>query len=511
MAGLGHRGDGLMRRLPSCSEIIGTARAEVCLPWLRHILPQAEWAALADAAVVEGWILMAHWADTLQVHALFLDPEALAVVPVSTPVEAGRYPALSPALPAAALYERMIRDLWGHEAAGSADLRPWLDHGAWPDAHPMSVRPLPSPGSPVILGDDADTGDMILASGPLTGLIEEAAYLRLTVAGPVIRRAESLLGFSHRGTLALMRGKAPRNAARFAARLSANATVAHSRAFAAAAEAALDTAPPPRASALRLIMLETERIAVHLDSLAEVARLADAQPVWTLCLYLRETVLRACQSAFGHRLMMDCVVPGGLAADVAGDGLAALADAVLHVAAAMPEVRRLHGQSALRERLTGVGRIDGALAARFAAGGPAGRAAGRGFDSRCGFIPDYVRLIPNPALAADGDAAARQEMRMADIGDSIRLIRAALESLPGGPVSGVLPQNSGEGIGCAESAAGDIWHWIRLDHGQIMAVFPRDPGWALWPLAVHALENAPVEDSAIILASLALPVSGMDL
>ncbi len=83
--------------------------------------------------------------------------------------------------------------------------------------------------------------------------------------------------------------------------------------------------------------------------------------------------------------------------------------------------------------------------------------------------------------------------------------------MPAGPVSVALPQVSGEGIGCAESIRGDVWHWLRLDHGQIAAVFPRDPGWALWPLAEHILPYAYPEDVDLIRASFALPASAMDL
>ena len=150
---------------------------------------------------------------------------------------------------------------------------------------------------------------MLLARGPIWGQIEEAAHLRLTLDGPVIRHAESRLGFTHKGTMTLMRGKSPRAAARFAARLSADATVAHSVAFAHATEAATDVTAPPRAVGLRIVMMEIERIATHLDNLAEVARLADALPLWTSCGALREILLRASDSAFGHRLMMDAWCP----------------------------------------------------------------------------------------------------------------------------------------------------------------------------------------------------------
>jgi Ni,Fe-hydrogenase III large subunit len=70
---------------------------------------------------------------------------------------------------------------------------------------------------------------------------------------------------------------------------------------------------------------------------------------------------------------------------------------------------------------------------------------------------------------------------------------------------------SGEGLACAESAHGDVWHWLRLDHGQIAAVFPRDPAWALWPLAEQAIQGAALEDVVAIRRSFGLTASGADL
>jgi Ni,Fe-hydrogenase III large subunit len=493
-------------------DIIRAAQAEVCRPWLRHILTHADWTAVARASVAESWTLLAHWADTVEVHALFLDPDALTIVPVSTPVEAAHYPALSPFLPAAAWYERMIRDLWGHTAAGGTDARPWLDHGSWPYAHPMSLRPEPrSVAEPPLLLGSASDDAMVLPHGPIWGRLDEAAHLRLTLHGPEIQHAEALLGFTHKGTLTLMRGKSPRAAARFVARLSADATVAHSVAFARATEVAMDIEAPPRATMLRVAMMEVERIAVHLDNLGEVARLADAQAMRTRCGVLRENLLRASDVAFGHRLMMDCVVPGGVATDIAQGGPQIILRALGAVASELEFIRRLHDGSALSARLSGLGRAGGALATSLGVGGVVGRASGRAFDARTVFSSGYSALTPRLAVRTDGDAAARQHLRIFEIEESLRLISAALDTLPDGPVTVALPPVSGEGIACAESARGDIWHWLRLDHGQIAAAFPRDPGWALWPLAERVLENAAADDADLIRASLALPASGMDL
>lgn len=490
------------------AEVPPEAETIPCRPWPRHVLPSAEWSAFLGTLPDSPLILLALWADTQQVHALFRDPVTLDVAAVSTTVEAGTYPAISPVRPSAAGFERMIADLWGHEAAGAAAHRAWLDHGQWPQALPMAARPEP-PRSPDPAEDTAANGDppMHLALGPIHGEVTDAALLRLRVRDGAIAAAEARLGFTHKGTMMLMRGKSPRTAARFAARLAGDATVAHSIAFAAAAEAALAVAVPERAGALRSVMLEIERVAVHLDTLAEVARLADAQAVHAQCGLLREHLLRATAGAFGHRLMMDCVVPGGVALDLADGAAASILRALGEIASALPALRGAHGRSGLAARLNGLGRVGLPLLLQCGAGGLVARAAGDGFDARLlgrsGFVPAVAPRRP--------DAVGRQDARMDEIDASLRLIGTALRLLPSGPLTVALPQESGEGIGCAESARGDVWHWLRLDHGQIAACFPRDPGWALWPAAEAVLLGAAVEDAGLIAASFGLTASGMDL
>jgi len=497
---------------PASKRGIQVAGTAPCLPWPRQILAPSDWSAMAAALADERLTLIGLWADTLQVHAMLLDETSLTAIPVSTAVEGGVYPALSPVRPAAALFERMIHDLWGHAAEAAHDLRPWLDHGNWTLSNPMAVRPGPPqrPYEP----PDKPLSDlhprMQLPLGPIWGCIEEVAQLRLTIGETTILTAESQLGFAHKGTMALVRGKAPRTATRFAARLSGDATVAHTVAFAASVETALGVAAPPRAVALRIVMLEIERIAGHLDNLTEVSRLAEAPPVQTHCAFLRERLLRASAAVFGHRLMMDCVAPGGVGIDIAQGGAEVVLRVLGDISTHLPVIRQLHDGTALAARLSGIGRTGHALVSSLGVGGVVGRASGRRFDARA-IAVDYAGLTLNEVLRHEGDAAARQLLRLGEIEESLRLISAALQSLPAGPLTVTLPQISGEGIACAESIRGDVWHWIRLDHGQIAGFFPRDPGWALWPLAERVLQNAAPGDVDLIRASFALPASAMDL
>ncbi len=494
------------------STILAASEATVCRPVLRHRLPAATWADLITALGAEPHRLLALWADTVEVHALLLHDPSLTVAAVSTPVDAGHYPALSQARPNAAPFERMIRDLWGHNAHPTADGRPWLDRGHWPVTHPLSPRPGPAPTEieppsfPTAQGDHATR----LPIGPVEGLISQAEHLRLTLDGPKVRSAEAHLGYTHKGTLALMRGKSPRAAARFVARLSADATVAHSIAFARAAEAALATEAPPRAEALRAIMQEWERIAVHLSHFAELGALTAAHGLRQRAQLGLEHLSRAAEAAFGHRLMMDVVVPGGVSHDIAGDGQVVLRAALTAFVETLPALAAALHHPPLASRLSGLGHTPLPLIRRFAAGGVTGRSAGRTFDARA-LDPVYETLGLEPEAHDKADALARCELRLDEIAASVRLIDRLSGVLPDGPVSVPLPADSGEGIGCSESAHGDIWHWLRLDHGHIAAAFPRDPGWALWPLAEQVMAGALVEDIALIRCSLGLTASGMDL
>ena len=89
-------------------------------------------------------------------------------------------------------------------------------------------------------------GVHIIPVGPIHAGVIEPGHFRFHIQGEIIVRLEVRLGYAHKGTLSLIQGKPPRAAARFAARLSGDATVAHSLAFARAAEAALGGEVPPR-------------------------------------------------------------------------------------------------------------------------------------------------------------------------------------------------------------------------------------------------------------------------
>ena len=498
------------------STIIRAGAAQDCAPWPRMRLGQEAWRVMAAALAREASLgLVALWADPAEVHAIFVDEAARAVLCASVPVNEGKYPALSPTRPGAAWYERMIFDLWGHAADSGTDSRGWLEHGRWPNTAPMAARPGPAgppPEPPEFLAVEGEDLHQIPV-GPIHAGIIEPGHFRFTAQGETVARLEIRLGYTHKGTLSLMRGKTPRAAARFAARLSGDATVAHSIAFARACEAALATEAPTRAVALRAVMAEMERMANHLGDIGAICN--DASFAFALARFgfLREGILRAADAAFGHRLMMDAVIPGGVAADMSPGGPEAIRRALSAVEVEVPALTRVYEDYAsLMDRMVSTGIVAAALAERFAAGGHVGRASGRNVDARRfpGY-PPYDVYAPDIPVLSTGDVDGRVRIRLAEIAASMRLIRAILDEMPEGPVSVSLPVGSGEGIGVAESFRGDAWHFVRLDGGLIAANFMRDPSWAQWPLLEAAIEGNIVADFPLCNKSFNGSYSGVDL
>ena len=99
------------------------------------------------------------------------------------------------------------------------------------------------------------------------------------------------------------------------------------------------------------MMGEIERIAGHLDQLGSLALAACALDTHARCGRQREMLLRATETAFGHRLMMDCVVPGGVAADLVAPQV--LLRAMGGIATELPALWRSFHGTALTARLTG--------------------------------------------------------------------------------------------------------------------------------------------------------------
>jgi Ni,Fe-hydrogenase III large subunit len=358
-----------------------------------------------------------------------------------------------------------------------------------------------------------------IAVGPVHAGIIEPGHFRFSVVGEKVLRLEQRLGYAHKGIEQRMTQLEPLKAYRLAGRVSGDSTVTYAWAYCMALESATQTTLPPRAAWLRALMLERERIANHLGDLGALGN--DVAFAFGLAQFsrLREDWLRESKAAFGHRLMMDCIVPGGVQSELDEPQK----DQMLHRCDALEsDVRNLfdifESHAGLQERFMTTGRVTPALAARLGLTGLAGRASSQTWDVRCDhpFAP-YDQLQVAMVTHKNGDVAARAAVRFDEVFESIRLIRRMLAELPGGALKAdiTLPQEPSRGAGWVEGWRGEVFVALELagiDQGnRIARCHLHDPSWQNWPVLEHAILGNIVADFPLINKSFNLSYSGQDL
>ncbi len=487
-------------------------------PWLRAVVDAATWEALAVQLAAGRWTLLSLWGEADAVHMALLDEEAGTVAVATHLCPEGAFPSVGRVHAPAQRLERAVHDLFGLNATDAPDSRPWLDHGRWGLSQPLAAGgPGPAQAAPYAFLASEGEGLHQVAVGPVHAGIIEPGHFRFTANGEAVVRLEERLGYVHRGLEGLMAGASLERGAALAGRASGDSTVAYALAFARAAEAALGVEVPARAVWQRGVMAELERLANHFGDIGAICNDAAFPRMLAPCAVLREQVLRAAQIAFGHRLMMDGVIPGGVTRGLSAEGVAAIR-AVLDMAhAALPGLMALYdGTASLQDRTVGTGRAHPGLVRRFGCGGVVGRASGRAFDVRRTLpYPPYDQLVCDIPLLNEGDVNARIWIRFRELEQSLSLIVHMLDRLPAeGPLTVDLAPETGpcEGVALVEGFRGDVLAFVRLDGaGRIARCHLRDPSWFHWPVLEAAIEGNIIADFPLINKSFNCSYAGQDL
>lgn len=496
----------------------GGRPVEQSRPWPRHVVDQTGWLRVIREISKGRGDMLSLWSDGADVHMAMMDRESSDVGIVTIECPHGCFPSVGRMHPPALRLERAIRDIYGLRADGLSDTRNWLDHGRWGVRHP-GAKPEPSEASGDSYAFLAAEGAPLhqIPVGPVHAGIIEPGHFRFSANGEVIVRLEERLGYVHKGVEQLMVDAPLDRAARLSGRVSGDSTVAYALAFAKAVESALSVEIPPRAVYLRALMAELERIANHVGDIGAICNDASFSLMHTHCAILRERVLRASHVCFGHRLMMDRVVPGGVASDLTEEGEGALRSFVGEAKKLIPRFIDLFGDTtSIQDRTVRAGFLRGELVAQYGCGGVIGRASGRGFDARRlpGYAP-YQDLAFKVGSAHAGDVDARVWVRFDEIKASLGLIEQILDSLASGPLrTEPAPGSSDacEGAALVESFRGDIFVWVRIGPaGAVQRCHLRDPSWFQWPLLEAAIEGNIVADFPLCNKSFNCSYSGHDL
>jgi Ni,Fe-hydrogenase III large subunit len=258
-------------------------------------------------------------------------------------------------------------------------------------------------------------------------------------------------------------------------------------------------------------------MANHIGDIGAICNDASFTIMHANCAMLRERILRANLACFGHRLLMDRVIPGGVAVDLSVEDAGTIAELVGLLRVRFNELVEVYDNSpSMLERAVGTGILRADLARQFGCGGFVGRASMRGFDVRKALpYPPYPELRFDIPVLNSGDVNARVWVRVKEVQESLKLVEQMIAGMPEGATSAPMPpapSARSEGAALVEGFRGDVFAWVRIgSDGAIERCHLRDPSWFQWPVLEAAVEGNIVADFPLCNKSFNCSYSGHDL
>jgi Ni,Fe-hydrogenase III large subunit/Ni,Fe-hydrogenase III component G len=469
----------------------------------------------------------------------------LGYLVTETEIESEQYPPLSDIAPAAFVEECEIYEQFGIRPASGKPLnRLMLPPHAGPDFPRLGHRPA-RPADEAHARHTVGGQAFEFPFGPVRQVGVESLYYGLVTSGEEVVDLYLFAWHKHRGVEWRLRGRTPHEAAFLAERVEGLSAVALGWAFAAAAEAALDVAPPAAAARTRAVALELERLYNHAAATAALCQATGLTVGQSAAEIALERLLRANAAAFGHRYLFGVVTPGGVSR--APDATALRRD----LPGAYGELRRatdaLLSTNSFVDRLEATGILTAEQARRLGLVGPVARATGLATDARVTGLATDARVTglatdtrvadarapqapandatdapggaaagpyaehPVTVVTADGgDVLARFQVMLGEAAESVRLIGEFLDAGTAADRA-ELPGGGGTGLGWAESARGEALAWVQLDEtGRISRARLRPGSVRNWRGFDDACRSQNVfTDIPIIEASFWLTAAGL--
>ena len=275
---------------------------------------------------------------------------------------------------------------------------------------------------------------MIINMGPQHPSTHGVLRLMLELDGETVLRTKPVIGYLHTGMEKTGEVLTYQQGATNVTRMDYASPLNNELVFALAVETLAELELPPRATWIRMLMCELNRISSHLLFLATNGMDLGAISMMIYGFRERESVLGFFEKVTGLRMNHNYIRPGGVAADLP-DGWR---DDVLKIIDDLPEHldeydTLLTGQPIWRERTQGVGIISQQAAIALGATGPILRSTGMPWDLRR-TMPylTYDQVEFDVVVGSYGDTFDRYAIRLNEVRESIRIVRQVLDKMPKG-------------------------------------------------------------------------------
>ncbi|MGI5240190.1 NADH-quinone oxidoreductase subunit D [Dactylosporangium sp. CA-139066] len=286
--------------------------------------------------------------------------------------------------------------------------------------------------------DPVGDGRIVVNMGPVHPSSHGVCRLVLELSGETVRECRVVVGYLHTGIEKNLEFRTWVQGTTFLTRMDYLAPIFNETAYCLAVEKLLgiEDRIPSRASTIRVLMMELNRIASHLVWLATTGMELGALSMMIYGFREREQILDIFEMITGARMNMAYVRPGGLAQDMPAEAVTAIRALVTGLPGKLAQYEDLlSGQVIWRRRTQGVGVLDAAGCLALGVTGPVLRSAGLGWDLRktmpyCGY-ETYDFAVPTTTTA---DVWGRYQVRLAETRESLKIVEQAVDRLEPGPV-----------------------------------------------------------------------------
>ncbi len=364
----------------------------------------------------------------------------------------------------------------------------------------------------------ADTIDLMVNMGPQHPSTHGVFRLLLWIDGERIVRAEPHIGYLHRGSEKLCEGELYSQAITLFDRLDYVANLNCELAFCLAVEKLMDLEIPDRASYIRVILCELNRISSHMLFYGVYGLDAGAMTPILYGFRERERIQSLFESVTGARMMHNYIRVGGVKEDLPEDFGPRMAPLTDHLKRGIEECDELLSQNEMFiARTKGIGPISGEDAIELGVTGPALRASGVLEDVRISEpYSIYDRFDFGIPVGTYGDCWDRYYVRIEEMRQSLSIIEQAMAQIEPGPISAaslrrITRPPKGETYLRTESPRGDFAVFLVSDGtDKPYRVKVRTPSFANLQALRHMLRNAYVADAVVVLGSIDIILGEVD-
>lgn len=288
-----------------------------------------------------------------------------------------------------------------------------------------------------LVSERALTGEtMLLNMGPQHPSTHGVLRLLLELDGEIVVNCIPDVGYLHTGVEKNMEAKTYQKAEVMTDRLDYMNTMGNNLSYVMAVEKLIDVDVPARAQALRVILVELQRIASHLVWLGTSGLDLAAMSMFLYCFREREQILDIFELVSGQRMMTTYIRPGGVWRDVPVEFEKAVRDFIKIFPKRIDEYETLLTKNPLFiDRMVDIGYLSKETALSYGVTGPTLRASGVDWDLRKARpYMGYEQYDFNVPTRTEGDTYARYLVRIDELRESLKIVEQALNRLPLGPV-----------------------------------------------------------------------------